>query len=95
MLGIFITAAYPSLESSVKALKVLHEEKVSLIELGIPFSDPLADGPVIQNASFQALKNGINIDGIFSLIEQARAELNLSLVSSSIVTGKQIGRAHV
>ncbi len=83
MLGIFITAAYPSLESSVKALKVLHEEKVSLIELGIPFSDPLADGPVIQNASFQALKNGINIDGIFSLIEQARAELNLSLVSSS------------
>lgn len=79
MLGIFITAAYPSLELSLEALKILHQEKVSLIELGIPFSDPLADGPVIQNASFQALKNGINIDGIFDLIERARLELGLPL----------------
>ena len=77
MLGIFVTAAYPSEDACIKALKILHEEKVSLIELGIPFSDPLADGPVIQNASFKALANGINIDKIFDLVAQARSEAGL------------------
>lgn len=75
MLGIFVTAAYPSEDACIKALKILHEEKVSLIELGIPFSDPLADGPVIQNASFKALANGINIDKVFELVAKARAEV--------------------
>jgi len=77
MLGVFLTAAYPSEEACVQALKVLHEKKVSLIELGIPFSDPLADGPVIQKASFAALSAGINIDKIFDLIEKARSSLGL------------------
>ena len=77
MLGIFVTAAYPSEDACIKALKILHEEKVSLIELGIPFSDPLADGPVIQNASFKALENGINIDKVFELVAKARAEAGL------------------
>jgi tryptophan synthase alpha chain len=77
MLGIFITAAYPSEDACIKALKILHEEKVSLIELGIPFSDPLADGPVIQNASFKALENGINIDKVLELVAKARAEAGL------------------
>ena len=75
MLGIFVTAAYPSEDACIKALKILHEEKVSLIELGIPFSDPLADGPIIQNASFKALANGINIDKVFELVAQARSEV--------------------
>jgi tryptophan synthase alpha chain len=75
MLGIFITAAYPSEDACIQALKILHEEKVSLIELGIPFSDPLADGPIIQNASFKALANGINIDKVFELVAKARSEV--------------------
>lgn len=79
MLGVFLTAAYPSEEACIQALKILHEKKVSLIELGIPFSDPLADGPVIQNASFTALSAGINIDKIFDLIKKTRLELGLAL----------------
>ncbi|MFM7458253.1 MAG: tryptophan synthase subunit alpha [bacterium] len=79
MLGIFITAAYPSEDACIKALKILHEEKVSLIEFGIPFSDPLADGPIIQNASFKALANGINIDKVFDLVAQARSEAGLDV----------------
>jgi tryptophan synthase alpha chain len=86
MLGIFVTAAYPSEDACIKALKILHEEKVSLIELGIPFSDPLADGPIIQNASFKALANGINIDKVFELVAQARSEAGLVAKFSPLVS---------
>jgi tryptophan synthase alpha chain len=86
MLGIFVTAAYPSEDACIKALKILHEEKVSLIELGIPFSDPLADGPVIQNASFKALANGINIDKVFELVAKARSEASLTAKFSPCVS---------
>lgn len=79
MLGIFVTAAYPSKDACIQALKILHEEKVALIELGIPFSDPLADGPIIQNASFKALANGINIDKVFELVAQARMRAGLNI----------------
>lgn len=72
MLGIYITAGYPSPDITVQALKILDEEGVDLIELGVPFSDPLADGPVIQHASYEALKQGMNLDKIFNLINQAR-----------------------
>jgi tryptophan synthase alpha chain len=87
MLGIFVTAAYPSEDACIKALKILHEEKVSLIELGIPFSDPLADGPVIQNASFKALENGINIDKVFELVAQARSKAGLVAKFSPLASG--------
>ena len=75
MLVIYLTGGYPSRYRTIQALKVLHEEKVSLVELGVPFSDPLADGPTIQNASFQALENGINLDSIFEMVEEARVEV--------------------
>jgi tryptophan synthase alpha chain len=73
MLGIYITAGYPNTETTIKALKVLDEANVDLIELGVPFSDPLADGPVIQRASHQALELGMNLDKIFELLKQARS----------------------
>ncbi len=76
MLTIFLTAGYPDIERTIKALKILHEENVDLVELGIPFSDPLADGPVIQNSSFKALENGINIDEIFNIISRTKEELS-------------------
>lgn len=72
MLGIYITAGYPNKETTVKALQVLDELGVDLIELGVPFSDPLADGPVIQKASHEALKQGINLDVIFDIVYQSR-----------------------
>lgn len=68
MLAIYITAGYPSLNESKEAIKILDELGVDLIELGIPFSDPLADGPTIQEASHQALLQGVNLDAIFDLV---------------------------
>lgn len=82
MLGIFITAGYPSPQKTIQALKILHESKVDYIELGIPFSDPLADGPVIQNASFQALKKGMNLDKVFDLVKEARDQLGVGDLKS-------------
>jgi tryptophan synthase alpha chain len=73
MLGIYITAGYPNLQTTINALKILDESDVDLIELGVPFSDPMADGPVIQQASHTALLNGTNLDEIFKAVNQARS----------------------
>ncbi|NQY80164.1 MAG: tryptophan synthase subunit alpha [Candidatus Caenarcaniphilales bacterium] len=87
MLTIFLTAGYPNTERTIKALKILHEENVDLVELGVPFSDPLADGPVIQNSSFKALESGINIDKIFEIISRTKEELNTNGSLGSEVKG--------
>lgn len=81
MLGIFITAGYPSYEESLKALKFLDESDLDLIEIGVPFSDPLADGPTIQKASHEALKNGMNLDKVFELAKEAHLKTNTILFS--------------
>ena len=72
MLAIYLTAGYPDWDKSLAALRLLDKHKIDLIELGIPFSDPLADGPVIQNASFKALEAGMTIDRAFDLVNEAR-----------------------
>ncbi len=72
MLGIYITAGYPNTQSTIKALRILDEANVDLIELGVPFSDPLADGPVIQKAAYEALQQGMNLDKVFELLAEAR-----------------------
>lgn len=74
MLGIYLTAGHPDLETNKKALRVLDDQGVDLIEIGVPFSDPLADGPVIQKSSFEALQNGVNLEVIFKLITELRKE---------------------
>lgn len=74
MLGIFLTIGHPSIEKSIQALNVLHEEQVDLIELGVPFSDPLMDGPVIQKSSHEALDNGVNLDKIFEILSEAKKD---------------------
>ena len=58
----FIMAGYPSLEASYKAILALTEANADIIELGVPFSDPIADGPVNLHAAEVALKNGVNLD---------------------------------
>lgn len=74
MLGIYLTCGYPNLSTTKKALRILDAKGVDLIELGVPFSDPLADGPVIQKASFQALQNGVNLNTIFNLVAELQNE---------------------
>lgn len=78
--SIFITAGYPSIESTIEQIFMLQEKGVDFIELGIPFSDPMADGPVIQETSNIALQNGMNLDVLFDIIEKHRSEIHVPLV---------------
>ncbi|MBC7109816.1 MAG: tryptophan synthase subunit alpha [Archaeoglobi archaeon] len=67
----YITAGDPSREATLKFLEVL-DEYCDAIELGIPFSDPMADGPVIQQASFRAIKNGFRVRHVFEIVSSFR-----------------------
>lgn len=71
-LSIFFTAGYPKKESTLEILKSLNETSVDFIEIGIPFSDPLADGEVIQQASTKALDNGMSLDLLFKQLISAK-----------------------
>lgn len=81
MLGIYITAGYPNANATIEALCILDKAGVDLIELGVPFSDPLADGPVIQKAAFESLKQGMNLDKIFDLYKKAGIKTKTILFS--------------
>lgn len=68
----FITAGYPTLNATKSLLKIFAELNVDAIELGVPFSDPMADGPVIQKASEVALANHVHLNEIFELVREFR-----------------------
>ncbi len=74
ILNIYFTAGYPDLDSVPIILKTLKEEGVDLVELGIPFSDPMADGPTIQNSSQIALANGMTVDYLFNQLQDIPEE---------------------
>ena len=65
ILNIYCTAGYPNLSSTVPVMQALESAGADLIELGMPYSDPLADGPTIQASSAVALKNGMSIQTLF------------------------------
>ena len=69
-LTIYFTAGYPRLEDTNTILKLLDKEDVDIIEIGMPYSDPLADGPTIQESSMQALKNGMNLNKLFEQLKE-------------------------
>jgi len=70
----FITAGDPSLEMTVGLMHVLTDAGADIIELGVPFSDPMADGPVIQRASERSLINGTNTDDVFNIVTEFRTK---------------------
>lgn len=76
----FITAGNPSLLETEHALRILDKEGADIIELGLPYSDPLADGPIIQAASKKALDNGINLDQILNLLDKINHTIKAPLV---------------
>lgn len=76
----YISCGYPDIDFSEKLIYALAESGADMIELGVPFSDPVADGPSIQNASMIALKNGINLEKIFSLALKVREKTDTPLV---------------
>lgn len=75
LLNIYFTAGYPALDSTVPMLKALSKAGADLIEIGMPFSDPLADGPVIQQSSTVALQNGMNMRVLFTQLKDIRNDV--------------------
>src|SRR5467141_650493 len=76
----YITAGDPSLDASLKFVRALAEAGADVIELGVPFSDPLADGPTIQRASERALKSGTTLAGVLDLVRRIRKSSQVPLV---------------
>ena len=80
ILSIYFCAGFPTLEGTVNTIKALEKKGVNMIEIGIPFSDPMADGPVIQHAATQALKNGMTLKLLFEQLKDIRKEVSIPLV---------------
>ncbi|MFZ5555018.1 MAG: tryptophan synthase subunit alpha [Bacteroidota bacterium] len=80
ILTIYITAGYPELDSMEKTILRLEKHGVDIIEIGLPFSDPLADGPVIQQSSKTALQNGMNTDLLFQQLSTIREKTQIPLL---------------
>src|SRR5271168_5541932 len=76
----YITAGDPSLDATFEFVTALAEAGTDVIELGVPFSDPVADGPTIQRASERALKFGTTLAGVLDLVRRVRAHANVPLV---------------
>lgn len=76
----FITCGDPDLETTAAAVRAAVENGADLIELGIPFSDPTAEGPVIQGANVRALNGGVTTDQIFTLVRQLRQDVTVPMV---------------
>ena len=76
----FVTCGDPDLETTAKVVRVAVENGADLIELGIPFSDPTAEGPVIQGANLRALRGGITTDKIFAFVKELRHDVKVPMV---------------
>ena len=76
----FITAGDPDLETTPKAIKILDQNGADLIELGVPYSDPLADGPVIQAAATRALQKGVKLEDVLNVVRQVGGEITSPLI---------------
>ncbi|MFD0862584.1 tryptophan synthase subunit alpha [Sungkyunkwania multivorans] len=81
LLSIYFTAGYPSLEDTATIIKELEKNGVDMIEIGLPFSDPLADGPTIQDSSTAALKNGMTTEKLFQQLKDIRKEVQIPLIA--------------
>jgi tryptophan synthase alpha chain len=80
ILSVYFTAGYPLLEDTVAIIQELVKNGVDLIEIGMPFSDPVADGPVIQQSSLIALQNGMSIRKLFDQIKDIRQSVEIPLI---------------
>jgi tryptophan synthase alpha chain len=80
VLNVYCTAGYPALDSTLPVMRALQQHGADLIELGMPYSDPLADGPVIQASSSRALANGMTIATLFAQLRDFRKEIEIPVV---------------
>ena len=80
LLSIYFTAGYPELQDTVPIIRELEKHGVDMIEIGLPFSDPLADGPTIQESSTAALRNGMSTELLFEQLEGIRDSVKIPLI---------------
>lgn len=80
LISIYFTAGYPSINDTVSVIENLEKSGVDMIEIGLPFSDPLADGPTIQASSTQALKNGMTSELLFEQLKDIRQSVTIPLI---------------
>jgi tryptophan synthase alpha chain len=76
----YLTAGYPDAETSLELMRLVADSGADILELGIPFSDPLADGPTIQRSSFRALQGGMTVGGTLELLKRFRVDHDLPVV---------------
>ena len=80
ILSVYFTAGYPNLNDTVPVIQSLERHGIDLLEIGIPFSDPMADGPTIQASGTQALKNGMSVRLLFEQLSDIRPSVKIPLV---------------
>jgi tryptophan synthase alpha chain len=80
VLNVYITAGFPQMDSTLAIMEALQTSGADLIELGMPYSDPLADGPVIQESSLQALANGMTIEKLFEQLKGFREKIDVPVI---------------
>jgi tryptophan synthase alpha chain len=80
ILSVYFTAGFPRLDDTVKIIEELQENGVDLIEIGMPFSDPTADGPTLQHSNNVALKNGMSIKVLFNQLNDIRKNITIPLI---------------
>ncbi len=80
LLSIYFTAGYPALDDTVQIIQDLEKSGVDMIEIGLPFSDPLADGPTIQESSTAALRNGMTSEKLFEQLKDIRKVVSIPLI---------------
>lgn len=76
----YMTAGLPDMKKTGEIIKIQAEAGIDIIELGIPFSDPIADGPVIQDASYKSIQKGTNLKGVFELVKEVRKDCEVPII---------------
>src|SRR5690554_188534 len=80
ILSVYFTAGYPAPDDTVKVINTLEKHGVNLLEIGVPFSDPMADGPVIQSSGNESLRNGMSVKKLFAQLKDVRPKATIPLV---------------
>src|SRR5690554_8192327 len=80
ILSVYFTAGYPKPDDTIEVIKTLEKNGVDLLEIGVPFSDPMADGPVIQSSGNESLRNGTRVKKLFAQLKDVRPKATIPLV---------------
>lgn len=80
LLSLYFCAGTPSIDGTADVIRTLEQKGINMIEIGVPFSDPMADGPVIQDAATKALRNGMTLRTLFSQLEEIRKDVTIPLI---------------